>query len=59
MIVSARTFDAEHKQVTAVYFVTADLPTSEDLARWRALAAMPGLAEAEWTGRSGESVVPK
>jgi hypothetical protein len=41
-----------------VQFVTDDPPSAEDWRRWKALAAMPGLADAVWTGEPGESTVP-
>lgn len=44
--------------IGAVSFVTHDPPDAEDLERWRELAMMPGLAEAEWEGSPGDSVVP-
>ncbi len=54
MIVTARTEDGR-----VASFVTADPPTAAALERWRLLASMPGLAEAEWTGRPGDSVVAR
>jgi hypothetical protein len=44
--------------VGSVAFIVADPPTAQDLDRWHALASMPGLAEATWEGRPGDSVVP-
>lgn len=49
MIVTATT-EAGHVVQCAV----ADEPTAEDLRRLAAVAAMPGLAGATWTGAPGD-----